>query len=46
MAFAREVSSHTMFLHRGLVEEEGPPKQIFANPRSERFRQFISSIHK
>jgi arginine/ornithine transport system ATP-binding protein len=46
MAFAREVSTHTMFLHRGLVEEEGPPKQIFTNPRSERFRQFISSIHK
>jgi ABC-type histidine transport system ATPase subunit len=46
MAFAREVSSHTMFLHKGLVEEEGPPKQIFTNPRSERFRQFISSIHK
>ncbi|MFO1172191.1 MAG: ABC transporter ATP-binding protein [Hyphomicrobiaceae bacterium] len=46
MAFAREVSSHTMFLHKGLVEEEGPPRQIFANPKSERFRQFISSIHK
>ena len=46
MAFAREVSTHTMFLHKGLVEEEGPPKQIFASPRSERFRQFISSIHK
>ena len=46
MAFARDVSSHTMFLHKGLVEEEGPPKQIFTNPRSERFRQFISSIHK
>jgi polar amino acid transport system ATP-binding protein len=46
MAFARDVSSHTMFLHKGLVEEEGPPKQIFINPRSERFRQFISSIHK
>ena len=46
MAFAREVSSHTMFLHKGLVEEEGPPKQILANPKSERFRQFISSIHK
>ncbi|MEZ5774030.1 MAG: ABC transporter ATP-binding protein [Hyphomicrobiaceae bacterium] len=46
MAFAREVSTHTMFLHKGLVEEEGPPKQIFANPSSERFRQFISSMHK
>ena len=46
MAFARDVSTKTMFLHKGLVEEEGPPREIFANPRSERFRQFISSIHK
>ena len=46
MAFAREVSTQTMFLHKGLVEEQGPPKEIFANPRSERFRQFISSVHK
>ncbi len=46
MAFARDVSNHTMFLHKGLVEEQGPPKEIFANPRSERFKQFISSIHK
>ena len=46
MAFARDVSTSTMFLHKGLVEEQGPPKEIFANPRSERFRQFISSVHK
>ena len=45
MAFAREVSTHTMFLHKGLVEEQGKPKEIFANPKSERFRQFISSVH-
>ena len=46
MAFAREVSTQTMFLHKGLVEEQGPPKEIFANPKSERFRQFISSVHQ
>jgi octopine/nopaline transport system ATP-binding protein len=46
MAFARDVSTHTMFLHKGLVEEQGAPKDMFANPRSERFKQFISSIHK
>ena len=46
MAFARDVSTNTMFLHKGLVEEQGVPKEMFANPRSERFRQFISSIHK
>jgi ABC-type histidine transport system ATPase subunit len=36
MGFAREVSSETVFLHQGRIEEEGPPKEVFSNPRSER----------
>jgi octopine/nopaline transport system ATP-binding protein len=43
MAFAREVSSKVMFLHQGLVEEEGPPEQLFFHPRSERCRQFVTA---
>jgi len=43
MAFARDVSSRVVFLHKGAVEEEGPPHEIFKNSKSERFRQFISS---
>ena len=42
MSFAREVSDQVMFLHNGLIEEEGPPEQMFGAPKSERFRQFIS----
>jgi octopine/nopaline transport system ATP-binding protein len=42
MAFAREVSDHVMFLHNGLVEEQGPPAELFGAPRSERLRQFLS----
>jgi ABC-type histidine transport system ATPase subunit len=41
MGFAREVSSETVFLHQGRVEEQGPPQEVFSNPRSERFRQFL-----
>ena len=41
MRFAREVSSHVMFLHEGRIEEEGPPEQVFDNPVSERCRQFL-----
>ncbi len=44
MAFAREVSSKVMFLHQGQVEEFGPPEQVFGDPKSERCREFISSI--
>ncbi len=40
MNFARDVSSHVIFLHKGLIEEEGPPEQVFNHPKSERCRQF------
>lgn len=45
MAFARDVSSHVMFLHQGKVEEQGAPEKLFTNPESERFKQFISSVY-
>ncbi len=45
MAFARDVSNHVMFLHQGLVEEQGHPEQVFTAPKSERLKQFISSIY-
>jgi len=43
MAFARDVSNRVVFLHKGVVEEEGPPAEVFGAPKSERFKQFISS---
>ncbi len=43
MAFARDVSSHAIFLHEGRIEEEGEPQILFSSPRSERFKQFLSS---
>jgi len=46
MGFAREVASRVMFLHKGLKEEEGPPSEMFTNPKSDRFRQFLSSTLK
>lgn len=45
MKFAREVSSHVVFLHGGKIEEQGPPEELFGNPKSERLKKFISSIH-
>ena len=45
MKFARDVSSHVMYLYKGIVEEEGPPSQVFGAPKSERCKQFVSSIH-
>ncbi|WP_271409637.1 ABC transporter ATP-binding protein [Pseudomonas sp. Q1-7] len=42
MNFARNVSSEVVFLHQGLVEEQGPPEQVFDNPQSARCKQFMS----
>jgi len=43
MNFARQVSSEVVFLHQGLVEEQGSPQQVFENPTSARCKQFMSS---
>jgi octopine/nopaline transport system ATP-binding protein len=42
MDFAREVSDRILFLHNGLIDEEGPPEKVFTGPRSERCRQFLA----
>jgi arginine/ornithine transport system ATP-binding protein len=42
MEFAREVASHAIFLHQGVIEEQGPPKEVLVRPRSERLAQFLS----
>ncbi len=42
VSFAREVSSHAMFLDQGRIEEEGPPDDVLGNPKSERLRQFLA----
>ncbi|MCB1366298.1 MAG: ATP-binding cassette domain-containing protein [Rhodobacteraceae bacterium] len=43
MGFAREVSNKVIFLHDGKVEEEGPPADVFGNPKSERCKAFLAS---
>jgi arginine/ornithine transport system ATP-binding protein len=46
MAFAREVSNHAIFLHQGLIEEQGNPREVLLNPQSGRLRQFLSGSLK
>lgn len=41
MQFAKQVSSQVAYLHQGLVEECGPPEQVFNAPISARCRQFV-----
>jgi polar amino acid transport system ATP-binding protein len=44
MEFARDVSDRVCFFCDGRIEEEGPPAQFFASPRSERTQQFLSAV--
>ncbi len=43
MRLARDVSDHVVFLHKGLIEEEGAPALLFGAPRTDRLRQFLSA---
>ena len=44
MGFAREVSDRIVFMEGGVILEEGPPKQLFYNPKFERTRDFLWKI--
>ena len=44
MKFAREVANHVVYLFEGRIEEQGPPAEVFGNPKSERLKQFLSSV--
>jgi ABC-type histidine transport system ATPase subunit len=45
MGFARNVSNRVVFLHQGLIGEQGEPEQVFNRPTSERLQQFLSGAH-
>ena len=42
MAFARDVSSHVVYMANGVIVEEGPPSQIFGNAKSVQTKEFLS----
>ena len=42
MAFARDVSSHVVFMADGVICEQGDPQQVLANPTQQRTRDFLA----
>jgi ABC-type polar amino acid transport system ATPase subunit len=44
MSFAREVGNRIIFMDRGAVVEEGPARDLLANPQHERTKAFLSAI--
>ena len=43
MSFARDVSDKVIFMDGGVVVEQGPPEEVFGNPKEERTRRFLAS---
>ncbi|EBA14930.1 His/Glu/Gln/Arg/opine family ABC transporter, ATP-binding protein [Roseobacter sp. SK209-2-6] len=46
MNLAADVSDTVVFLHQGLIEEQGPPDEVFGNTQSERLRGFLASTRR
>ena len=43
MKLARDVANHAIFLHQGVIEEQGKPADVFGNTQSKRLQQFLSA---
>ena len=46
MAFARDVSSHVVYMNQGVICEEGTPEQVFGNPQKQETQDFLSRFLK
>ena len=44
MAFARDVSSHVVYMNQGVICEEGTPEQIFGAPKNPRLQEFLAKV--
>lgn len=44
MGFAREVGTRVLFMDEGKIMEEGTPKELFSNPKSERAKEFLGKV--
>lgn len=44
MGFAREVATRVLFMDDGRIKEQGPPSEIFGNPKDPRLKDFLSKV--
>jgi ABC-type polar amino acid transport system ATPase subunit len=44
MGFARSVADRVSVMCQGQIVEQNPPQEVFANPKNERTRDFLSKI--
>ena len=46
MAFARDISSHVVYMNKGVICEEGSPEDLFTNPQKPETQEFLSRFRK
>jgi len=46
MAFARDISSHVVYMNNGVICEEGTPAEVFGNPQRPETKEFLSRFRK
>ncbi len=44
MGFAKEVANRVLFMDNGVILEEAPPAEFFANPKNDRTKEFLSKV--
>nr|WP_277398138.1 amino acid ABC transporter ATP-binding protein [Neobacillus citreus] len=44
MMFAKEVADRVIYMSNGVIEEQGPPAELFTNPRSDRLKSFLKRV--
>ena len=44
MGFAKEVATRVIFMDDGVIKEENPPEEFFANPQNPRLKEFLSKV--
>ena len=42
MQFAKDISNHVVFMHKGIILEEGTSEDIFVNPKCDETKEFLS----
>ena len=46
MSFARDVSDKVLFMDGGVIVEQGPPDEVFGNPKMQRTKEFLQNYEK
>ena len=46
MGFAKQVADRVLFIDEGVIQEQGPPREVLENPKSERTRRFLRAVER